>query len=264
MPFTATHVLAVLPIWLSVHRQLPIAALAIGAMIPDFPLFYPVSTYDVAHSFQGLLLYCLPAGLLVFFLFEWVVKQFLIDCAPEVIRYKLSVYRSQTLQWDFFGLIKIAVALVVGALTHIVWDAFTHAYGWGVAMAPSLMNEVLLGGMNVPYYKLFQYGSSVIGIPVMLVWMWYLLPSGLPQQGLSAGHVGIRALVVIVLSFLMLGLVMAVHSYVSSTSLYVIVGKFLIGVIRWGLVMLLVFAVLYRFFPYLFGDQGRGFPPSRE
>ena len=50
MPFTPTHVLAILPIAALKRPALPFSALVIGSMIPDLPLFVPLSPdYGTTH-----------------------------------------------------------------------------------------------------------------------------------------------------------------------------------------------------------------------
>jgi len=73
MPFTPTHVLAILPIRLGC-KQLSLVALVIGSMIPDFALFYAIVPYDSSHSLEGLFGYCLPIGLWVYYLYEFSRK----------------------------------------------------------------------------------------------------------------------------------------------------------------------------------------------
>ena len=97
MPFTPTHIAAILPIAAIRRRELPFSALAIGAMLPDLPLFLPrISRYAVdlhdssfastwlraaydilfqvnyyqMHSIPGLLTICLPLGMACFLCFQ--------------------------------------------------------------------------------------------------------------------------------------------------------------------------------------------------
>ena len=100
MPFTPTHVLAVLPIR-SICKQLSLTALVIGSIIPDFPLFYPILSYDFSHSLVGLLGYCLPSGLLVYYLYELVGKVFVIDLSPMWVKSRINSYRSSYEEYFF-------------------------------------------------------------------------------------------------------------------------------------------------------------------
>jgi len=58
----------------------------------------------------------------------------------------------------------IVVSLVLGALTHLVWDAFTHPYGWAVRHVSVLsltLIETPYGALRV--YKVLQHGSTLVG-----------------------------------------------------------------------------------------------------
>ncbi|NER80212.1 MAG: DUF4184 family protein [Leptolyngbya sp. SIO1D8] len=74
MPFTPTHIGAVLPFWL-LRRVVPFSAFAIGAMVLDVPLFFPIIDYAQTHSPLGLFTVCLSIGIAGFFLFELVMRR---------------------------------------------------------------------------------------------------------------------------------------------------------------------------------------------
>src|SRR5687767_11344334 len=64
MPFTPAHIIAVVPL----RRRLPLLALAIGSMVPDFGYFFPWGPYFYvsAHTIPRSLTFCLPVGLAVY------------------------------------------------------------------------------------------------------------------------------------------------------------------------------------------------------
>ena len=68
MPFTVSHAAAVLPLK---NSRLPLAALMVGSMSPDFAYFLPaaLSARTASHSLPGIFLFCLPAGLCIWQLF---------------------------------------------------------------------------------------------------------------------------------------------------------------------------------------------------
>ena len=55
--------------------------------------------------------------------------------------------------------------VVLGALTHVVWDSFTHANGWVVQRVPFLTEE-----FGLPIFKLAQFGSGLFGCVAVLVY----------------------------------------------------------------------------------------------
>ena len=177
MPFTPTHVAAVLPglPWLR-GRELPVSALVIGSMIPDAGVFLPgVIDYWATHSVRGLFTLCLPLGLAAFCGWEYFAKGPLIDLAPQWARVRANGPRGtavppltpRTLLWA-------AGLIVVGAASHVLWDSFTHVGRWGVAAFPvldevwfTLPDWLPLRDHRVRGYRFGQYGSTLALLPVV-------------------------------------------------------------------------------------------------
>jgi hypothetical protein len=63
----------------------------------------------------------------------------------------------------------LVLALLFGALTHLVWDGFTHENARGVRLFPQLLNYgPEMAGHSLRLYVLAQDGSSVVGLAVVL------------------------------------------------------------------------------------------------
>lgn len=186
MPFTPTHIIAVVPIF-AFYRRFSLVALSIGAIIPDFPMFFPLSTYAFSHSTYGIFLYCVPVGLVVYLLFESIGKQFLIDLLPSFFRSRLIMYRNAPIQFHFKNILMLLLAIIIGSFTHVVWDAFTHDWGWGVALIPELKNTLTIYSLEVPFYKIFQHGSTLIGLPLLLLILFLMLIRS-PQANTLTNH----------------------------------------------------------------------------
>ncbi|MEL6130382.1 MAG: DUF4184 family protein [Cyanobacteria bacterium J06628_4] len=172
MPFTPTHIVAVLPFW-PLRRVVPFSAFSIGAMIPDLPLFFPIVDYAQTHSSAGLFSLCLPLGMGGFFLFELVMRRPMIALLPEWLASRLSPEPNLPKPSFLSALryvIAVAFAIVAGAYTHQIWDAFTHKGRWGSQLMPILNSSIAIGGFHVPGYKALQYGSTFIGLP-LLAWL---------------------------------------------------------------------------------------------
>ena len=172
MPLTPAHAALAWP--LSSIRRLPVAALVIGTLSPDFEYILrlaPSGTF--AHSLLGVALFCVPASMLLFVLFERAVGPALLDLLPAGFRVHASRRRPeggsrarrQTLAWA-------APATALGALSHVLWDAFTHETGWMVAQASILTTSVDLPGPlpRVPAYKLLQHCSTLLGLAALVAW----------------------------------------------------------------------------------------------
>ncbi|MFF0298166.1 DUF4184 family protein [Kitasatospora sp. NPDC004614] len=166
MPFTLSHVAAVLPGLRSARRKgaLVAAGLVAGAMAPDVPFFAESvlpGVYrhgDLTHRWwaAGTLDVAIGAGLVAAWYGAWrgpvgeAVPGAWTDVVPEG--------RPAAGELAF-----AAGAVAVGAVSHLVWDAFTHHGRAGVRALPVLERRV--GG--VPLYTGLQYGTSLLGLALL-------------------------------------------------------------------------------------------------
>lgn len=171
MPFTPTHLLAVLPLrrW----PALPFAALAIGSTVPDLCLYLPFRVeglYRDAHSLHGPATVNLAAGAVLYLLWRLLLDKPLRDLLPAAVRRRIAP--TAPLRVTLAGAVAVVVALVLGAATHVFWDTFTHAHRWGVDAFPQIFYAEIgvPGDRKVPLYKLIQHGSSVVGLPLLALW----------------------------------------------------------------------------------------------
>lgn len=175
MPFTLTHVAAVVPIKKLSGQWLPFTALALGAMVPDIPMFLKMPVrYVQTHSFEGIFIFCLPMALLLYAVFQLLVRTPLLELMPNSISHRLGERRPHTPGY----VLLVAVALTLGAGTHVLWDSFTHAYGLGVELFPALKQHFIMFNRSQGYYKLLQHGSSVVFLPLLAWWLhrWMQTP----------------------------------------------------------------------------------------
>lgn len=190
MPFTLTHIAAILPVAVVSRRALPFSALVIGSMIPDLPLFIarPV-TYATTHSIPGLFIACLPLGLACLLTFQYVMKRPLFALMPDAIRGRCASLAIPCVEPSFRLFASASMAIVIGAASHVFWDSFTHRGRWGTRLFPWLNDDVLtLWGHGVPGYKVLQYGSSLLLLPCMAVLLigWLANQKPAPLAGLPA------------------------------------------------------------------------------
>lgn len=170
MPFTPTHIVAILPLW-PLRRWLPFSGLAIGAMVPDIALFFPIVNYAQTHSPLGIFSTCLPLGVSIFLLFDVVMRGPMVALLPVWFQTRIDprpqLPATPRLRDQFTFFAGLFTSIVIGACTHQLWDAFTHEGRWGTNAIPSLNSTFEIIGYNVPGYKLFQYGSTFIGLPLL-------------------------------------------------------------------------------------------------
>lgn len=151
------------------------SALAIGSMAPDFWYFIPFVERGASHSIAGLAWFCLPCGLLLYALFHLFLKQPLI----ALLSPRLGAFtppRLPAVPW-----IAVLVSLLMGALTHLAWDALTHSHdeAWR--------------------HNWLQHASTAGGSLVLGWWIWRKLrrapaaPSALSPLARAATLLGFAA-----------------------------------------------------------------------
>jgi hypothetical protein len=171
MPFTLSHPAASVPF---VRRGLILSALIIGSMAPDFPYFLMLNQdADFGHTLPGLIIFCVPAGFLLLWVYQRVLKLPLLSLLPERHQQRLEpvIGDFRFLPMGRFGL--ILLSLFIGAFTHILWDSFTHSDGLMVQNIAILnMTLLTLGTYQLSLYKVLQHGSTLIGGGLLLYWYW--------------------------------------------------------------------------------------------
>jgi hypothetical protein len=185
MPFTLAHPLAVVPLRRLPRRIAVLSALVIGATAPDLAYFLPVHIRRVdSHSLAGLFWFCLPAGFVAYALFHLILKRPLLELLPRPLRVRLLGLSSARVAWPAAPASAVLASLLLGALTHIVWDAFTHVNGFAVEALPLLQQTaVQVGPFELPVYKLLQHGSSLVGT-AWLAWLvcdWMMRTAPVPD-----------------------------------------------------------------------------------
>jgi len=168
VPFTASHVAAVLPL---ARAPLVASALVIGSMIPDLPYYLPVAlSAEMTHSLPGVVSADLLLGLGAFLLWHGLLSRPLLASAPKAVRGRLPAQDLATLRARLSPprrLLLVILSLSVGAVTHVFWDAFTHAGRWGTVHVPWLAAQQGV----LPGYRWAQYASGLLGALVVLLWL---------------------------------------------------------------------------------------------
>jgi len=148
-------------------------------MVPDIVLFFPIVDYAQTHCPLGTFTTCLPIGVAIFLLFDTVMRGPLLALLPSWFQTRIDplaqLPTTTYLKPHFIFYTGLVAAIVIGAFTHQVWDAFTHKGRWGTNLVPLLNTNVSIVGYDVPGYKLFQYGSTFIGMPLLTLATMFLL-----------------------------------------------------------------------------------------
>ena len=172
MPFTLSHAAAALPFR---RTRLEMSALVTGCFAPDFAYFFFLIPHGLfAHSLQGMFLIDLPLSLVALWLFHAYIKQPLSMLLPRGFRARLKPSENGFSFWPPARLALIAISILIGTATHILWDSLTHSFYWPYrhwSFLGKLVHLPIEG--DIPMYKALQYGSTVFGIVVLAVWVWF-------------------------------------------------------------------------------------------
>ena len=176
MPLTFSHPAAVIPFG---RRGLILSALVVGSMAPDFPYFILAEgLYFFSHTIWGMIFWCLPMGFLVLWIFHKYLKFPMVSLLPLNHQKRLLLITEKFSFRPVRRSLQIALSIMIGALTHIVWDSFTHKHGWMVQFFPGLNFPIFtLPGtpFSFPLYRLLQHTSTLIGGVLLAYWYlkWY-------------------------------------------------------------------------------------------
>ncbi len=179
MPFTISHTAIFLPFSRLLVRRRLLSATLIGAMVPDFRLFFPGISRVETHSAIALFTFCLPVGLLTYWLFERWIKTPIVEVLPEGAYARWRPYAAEGDLRSLRQWLLAALGILGGAISHLVWDGFTHEGGRGVRMFPVLDESLIdIGQRHVPGMYVMQDLSSLVGMAAVLAVVCYALRSG--------------------------------------------------------------------------------------
>jgi hypothetical protein len=186
MPFTLAHPALIIPLNKHLKKWGVLSALIIGSMIPDFSYFLPlgIGRYET-HTFMALFWFCLPAGLGIFYLYQLLLYPLLYSILPLQIQQRLDANNAQG-KLPTARLSAIALNILIGATTHIIWDIFTHPpHGLPLPIS-SFMQIVLIqfNGYTFYVFRLLQHLSTFIGIAFIIYWIkqWYVITPPIQQK----------------------------------------------------------------------------------
>ncbi|MCK5726141.1 MAG: DUF4184 family protein [Thiotrichaceae bacterium] len=182
MPFTLAHPAIVIPLYKKLKSWGVLSALIIGSMVPDFSYFIPlgIGRYET-HTLFALLWYCLPMGLLFYYLYHGLLFPVLYSLLPTSFRQRLATKKTKEKR-SFFA---IVFCLLIGAMSHLMWDFFTHYPDNVPTYVADNMTYVVarFNGYTLNIYRLLQHTSTLLGIGFIIYWIrgWYIHTSPIPQ-----------------------------------------------------------------------------------
>jgi membrane-bound metal-dependent hydrolase YbcI (DUF457 family) len=193
MPFTIAHSVTARPIARLTGGRLVVPALAVGAMAPDFEYLAHLSaTRTIGHTFPGVFLLCLPAGLVALLLWYRLLGPVL----AQLLRPGTGGLTAGWGEASPFGtpgrLALVCLSIVIGSFSHIAWDSFTHQGGAVVSLWSGFRHRI--GPGPLPVYQWLQYGCSVLGMALLGAWAHRAAQRPHPLAGEPGGDgtVGLR------------------------------------------------------------------------
>lgn len=168
MPLTfPAHAACVLPLLRVKRPWLQPAALVLGTCAPDLAYALHFRRTD-SHTLPGLLLFCLPVGLLALVWLEALVLPVLRRTLPPVGGVEWARFlRTDGVPRTLFGWACAALCLLLGAATHLLWDGFTHWSMWPASVLYPHV-RVPVAGRLLPLARVLQHVSSLVGSVVVL------------------------------------------------------------------------------------------------
>jgi hypothetical protein len=190
MPFTISHAAAILPFARWLQRWNLLSALVIGSMVPDFGYFLPWRLARVeTHSAAALLSFSLPVGLATYWFFQRFIKTAVREVLPDGPYLRSRVFAPVADILSLGQWFVAAVGVLGGAVTHLVWDAFTHEGARGVRMIPAVDEWLLtVAGRQLQGTRLLQDLSSLVGLVLVVLVILRSLWTPKSQRQVAAGR----------------------------------------------------------------------------
>lgn len=171
MPFTLAHPAVVI---FSKNKNFNILGLILGSMAPDFIyflLFNPSS--NLGHTLLGFIILNLPiCFLLNYLILKFIKNPFIINLPSKICNYYTYLISCDFNFKSTKDVFVFTYSCIVGMLTHIIWDAFTHKTGYFVVNINLLKESIHILGYQVPFFKLLQHGSTLLGFFVILYYFY--------------------------------------------------------------------------------------------
>ncbi len=154
----------------------------------------------MTHSLTGIFAFSLPLGVALWVLFQGVIKPGIFVMLPGPWQSALRPNAGAP-QWGRARVwLGVALAVLLGAISHVGLDEFTHDYGFAANTWPTLFATPTFLA-HQPLYKLLQYGLGMLGSLLCMGWVWRAYRRGpqIPWQTRDFRRLALIALGIIAL-----------------------------------------------------------------
>jgi hypothetical protein len=156
-----SHAAAVLPLKLWRPRWFDGVALVIGSGSPDY--VYAIDGYlrVDAHTWWGIVWFCVPATMALSALCRLGAPSVATHLArlPGLRAFAVGDYAA--LGWHRHRFLITLSSAAIGAVSHRLWDLFTHPSLDDGATRVAFVNDVVIGGQ--PLWHILQHTSTILG-----------------------------------------------------------------------------------------------------
>lgn len=171
MPFTPAHPAILLALKPFKSIRFSWTALIIGSIIPDFEYFIWMSpSAFVSHTVLGILSFNLPMTFVMAFVWHQLLFPVLIPRLPFFHQRIQLEEQPAFMVWIKKNWVLFIVSALMGILSHLVWDSFSHGNGYLVNRIPYLNELIHLGSFSLRRCYLFWYMSTLLGMAILFYW----------------------------------------------------------------------------------------------
>jgi Domain of unknown function (DUF4184) len=171
MPFTPAHPAIVLPLLKS--RYFSATGLIVGSVSPDFEYFFKASVSGVhGHTLAGIFYFDLPVSIFLALTFHLLVKGSLIGNLPTFLQSRLQPLSELNFKsYLSTHFLVFLFSALIGAVSHIFWDSFTHNGRYFVNTIPILRTTYIpFDGAKYPLWYALQHFSTLFGLSIILIY----------------------------------------------------------------------------------------------
>jgi len=190
MPFTFSHPAIILPLKFLPRKFISITGIIVGSISPDFEYFIRMKIQsDFSHTILGLIWFNLPLGIVFAYVFHNIIRDNLFSNLPKMLKSRLLKFRQ--FGWNEYlknNLFVVIISILIGSISHLFWDSFTHETGYFVVMIPMLSNKISIADFQIPIFKIIQHSSTIIGIVVITLLLNKLPKTYVQKEDVSAKY----------------------------------------------------------------------------
>jgi hypothetical protein len=187
MPFTFCHPAIILPF--SKYKKLSTSALIIGSTAPDFEYFIRMDLIRThSHDFWAMFYFNLPLTIILYIIFQKIVKTPLINHLPTPLFQRFQPYKQEQINLPSLkNIFLITTSALIGIFSHLLWDSFTHQSGFFENHFSFQLHHFHLLGNEYVVFRFLQFWSSIFG-GIYIIYFVYKLPKTNKKQTNNPMH----------------------------------------------------------------------------